>query len=51
MQDELFHLVYKLNEHAKIKVFNAFRKRRMFEVDDIAMQETNFDLFCAVFRQ
>ena len=51
MQDELFYLVYKLNEHAKIKVFNAFRKRRMFEVDDIAMQETNFDLFCAVFRQ
>ena len=51
MQDELFYLVYKLNEHAKIKVFNAFRKRRMFEVDDIAMQETNFDLFRAVFRQ
>ena len=35
MQDELFYLVYKLNEHAKIKVFTPFGETRMFEVDDI----------------
>ena len=51
IQDELFYLVYKLNEHAKIKVFTPFGETRMFEVDDIVKQGTTLDLFYAVFQQ
>ena len=40
IQDELFYLVYKLNEHAKIKVFTPFEETKMFEVDDIVKQRT-----------
>ena len=51
-QDELFYLIYKLNEHAKIKVFTPFGETKMFEVDDIVKQGTTFGpLFYAVFRQ
>ena len=34
VQDELFYLVYELNEHAKIKIFTPVGETRMLEVDD-----------------
>ena len=40
IQDNQFYFVYKLNEHAKIKVFTPFGETRMFEVDDIVKQGT-----------
>ena len=40
IQDNQFYFVYKLNEHAKIKVFTPFEETRMFEVDDIVKQGT-----------
>ena len=49
IQDELFYLVYKLNEHAKIKVFTPFGETRMFEVDDIVKQGTTLGpILCSI---
>ena len=39
VQDELFYLVYKLNEHAKIKIFTPVGETRMLEVDDKGSKE------------
>ena len=48
-QDELFYLVYKLNEHAKIKIFTPFGETRMFEVDDIVKQRTTLGpILCSI---
>ena len=49
VQDELFYLVYKLNEHAKIKVFTPFGETRMFGVDDIVKQGTTLGpILCSI---
>ena len=49
VQDELFCLAYKLNEHAKIKVFTPFGETRMFEVNDIVKQEfTLGPILCSI---
>ena len=46
---QLFYLVYKLNEHAKIKVFTPFRETKMFEVDDIVKQGTTLGpILCSI---
>ena len=34
VQDELFYLIYKLNKHAKIKIFTPVGQTRMLKVDD-----------------
>ena len=50
MQDELFYLVYKLNEHAKIKVFTPFGETRMFQVDDVVKQGTILGpILCSIY--
>ena len=33
----VYNLVYKLHEHAKIKMFTPFGETRMFEVDDTSI--------------
>ena len=49
VQDEFFHLAYKLNEHAKIKLFTPFRDTGMFEVGDIVKQGTTIGpILCSI---
>ena len=46
---QLFYLVYKLNEHAKVKVFTPFGENKMFEVDDIVKQGTTLaPILCSI---